>query len=73
MVPRLTSVPILLVSGSGKEYEERAQRRYYAACAGPATLWEIPEAGHLGGWAARREEYEMRVVDFSERALLDIR
>lgn len=71
LLPRLASLPILFVSGAGQDYERRAMRKYYAAAAGPATLWEIPEARHLGGWKARPDEYEARVVDFFDRALLD--
>jgi hypothetical protein len=36
----------------------------------PKTLWEIPEAEHVGGLAARPAEYERRVVAFFDRALL---
>ena len=35
----------------------------------PATLWEIPEAHHVGGLAARPAEYEQRVVGFFDREL----
>ena len=34
-----------------------------------AELYEIPEAGHTSGLAARPEEYEARVTSFLERAL----
>ena len=33
-------------------------------------LWKIPEARHVGGFQARPREYERRVIQFFERALL---
>ena len=46
-----------------------ALNRDYAAAAPNATLWEIPEAGHVGGLEARPDEYERRVVGFFNAAL----
>ena len=34
-----------------------------------ATLWEIPESGHVGGIKVRPAEYERRVVGFFDGAL----
>ena len=47
-----------------------AQPRFYAAAREPKALWEIPEAGHVGGIDARPQEYERRVVGFFDDALL---
>jgi pimeloyl-ACP methyl ester carboxylesterase len=69
-LPRIAPRPILLIAGAGQRTEQQRLQRFYAAAAGAATLWEIPEAGHLGGWAARPAEYEARVVAFFDRALL---
>ena len=33
------------------------------------SLWELPEAHHVGGLQARPEEYERRVVGFFDEAL----
>ena len=46
-------------------------KEYYHAAGEPKTLWEIPDARHVGGLAARPAEYERRVVGFFDRALLD--
>lgn len=43
---------------------------YHAAAAQPKQLWQIPEATHTGGIAARPTEYESRVVGFFHRHLL---
>ncbi|HET8953350.1 MAG TPA: CocE/NonD family hydrolase, partial [Solirubrobacteraceae bacterium] len=69
LVPRIAPRDVLLVaaprSGKGEELNENYRRG-----AGPhATLWEIPEAPHVGGLQARPREYEQRVVGFFDRAL----
>ena len=46
-------------------------REYFKAAGEPKTLWEIPEARHVGGLAARPAEYERRVVAFFDQALLN--
>lgn len=59
--------PLLLIgSGSEKEMIEH----HYDAAKEPKELWIIPEAGHIGGLAARPGEYETRVVNFFDHALL---
>jgi len=70
-LPRIAPRPILLISGAGSEYERRSQQMYYAAAAEPKTLWEVPEAHHLGAWHLHPKEYEERVVAFFNEALLD--
>jgi fermentation-respiration switch protein FrsA (DUF1100 family) len=67
---QITPRPILIISGAGQRYERRAMRKYYAAAGPPKTLWEIPEAGHAGCWAARPEAYADKIVDFFDQALL---
>jgi hypothetical protein len=34
------------------------------------SIWEIPEAQHMQGINTRPQEYEQRVVDFFDDALL---
>ena len=36
-----------------------------------AELWRVPGSTHVGGLRAASEEYERRVIDFFDRALLD--
>ena len=50
---------------------EVLNEEYFNAAGEPKTLWEIPDAEHVGGLAARPAEYERRVVGFFDRALLD--
>ena len=69
LVGRIAPRAVLLVlAGKGGGGEEL--NRTYAARAGAGTeLWEIPEAGHIGGIRARPAAYEQRVVAFLDRAL----
>jgi len=62
--------PVLLVTGTQNQGEARVLRGYAAAGGEHITLWEIPEAGHIGGWQVRRDEYAERVVAFFRQALL---
>ena len=55
--------------GMGGEVER--QPKYYAAAGQPKQLWKVPGADHTGGLKAQPAEYERRVVDFYDRALLD--
>ena len=59
----------LIYAGRGVDSEELNVHFYQAALA-PKTLWLIPEAGHVGGFEARPDEYERRVTGFFDRALL---
>jgi uncharacterized protein len=70
LTPRIAPRPILLIyAGKGGGGEE-LNPDYYEAASQPKSIWEIPEAGHAGGFQARPDEYEQRVVRFFDRALL---
>jgi len=62
--------PMLLIAAPNAPSGEKLNRGYAEAAGESATLWEIPEAGHVGGLEARPEEYERRVVGFFDEALL---
>jgi len=59
----------LIYAGRGVESEE-LNVDFYRAASAPKRLWLIPEAGHVGGFEARPDEYERRVTGFFDRALL---
>ncbi len=59
--------PLLLIAAPNSRNGETLNRGY--ARAAGATLWEIPEARHMGGIDARPREYERRVVGFFDAAL----
>jgi uncharacterized protein len=71
IVGRIGPRPVLLVAAPNSPNLEHVNRDYRRLIGASATLWELPEAGHTGGLAARPEEYERRVVEFFDSALLD--
>ncbi len=61
--------PLLLIAAPNAPNGEKLNRGYHAAAGANSTLWEIPESRHVGGLAARPEEYERRVVGFFDGEL----
>jgi uncharacterized protein len=61
--------PMLLIAAPLHGAGEKLNRGYAAAAGDSATLWEIPEADHMGGQESRPEEYERRVVGFFDENL----
>ena len=60
---------MLLIAAPNSPNGETLNRRYAKAAGDSATLWEIPEARHMGGQSARPQEYERRVVGFFDTGL----
>jgi uncharacterized protein len=69
LMPRIAPRPVLLISAGGDPDETPINRAYGEAAGPSAEFYEIPEAGHTSGLAARPAEYEARVTGFLERAL----
>jgi dienelactone hydrolase len=70
LVPRIAPRHVFFVyAGHGAGGEEFNPDLYDAAKA-PKAIWKIPEANHVGGYDARPHEYEQRIVDFFDNALL---
>ena len=61
--------PMLLIAAPNAPTGETLNRGYAKAAGESATLWEIPEADHMGGQESRPEEYERRVVGFFDEHL----
>jgi uncharacterized protein len=59
---------IYATDGTGGE-EHRANRAFHQAAGEPKAIWEIPEAGHVGGLEAHPHEYEQRVTRFFDHSL----
>jgi hypothetical protein len=70
LVGRIAPRPLLLIAAPNSKNGEDLNRVYYQAAGRPKTLWEIPESKHVGGLAARPDEYERRVTRFFDDALL---
>lgn len=62
---------IYAVPGIGEE--DIRQPTFYAAAGEPKTMWRVPDSEHTGGIEAQPAEYERRVIEFVDRALLDRR
>jgi uncharacterized protein len=70
LTPRIAPHPLFLIYAGRGSGGEEMNPDYYRAASQPKTIWEIPEAGHVGGLKARPDEYEQRVVRFFDRTLL---
>ncbi len=70
LVKRIAPRPLYLISAGRSSAGENLNHDYFRAASEPKTLWEIPEAHHVGGFAARPREYERRVIEFFDDALL---
>ena len=71
LVDRLAPRPLLLiyaVPGQGGEAE--LTETYYEAAGEPKDIWLVPGSGHTGGIEAQPAEYERRVIEFFDGALL---
>ena len=62
--------PVLLIHAGRGTGGEELTPVYYDEANAPKSIWRIEEAGHLGGLAARPREYERRVTQFFDRALV---
>jgi fermentation-respiration switch protein FrsA (DUF1100 family) len=71
LVAKVTPRPLLLMySGTGQGGEVQLNPEFYRAAGNPKTLWKIPGAGHASGIHAQPREYERRVIEFFDQALL---
>jgi fermentation-respiration switch protein FrsA (DUF1100 family) len=69
LVDRIAPRPVFLIYTPHGQGAETLNPTFYAAAREPKTLWEIPDASHTGGLAARPEEYERHVIAFFNRSL----
>ena len=68
-VTKLAPRPLFLIS-TGQDTELWQSEYYYSLALEPKMFWNIPEATHCGGLAARPQEYAERVGSFFDQALL---
>jgi pimeloyl-ACP methyl ester carboxylesterase len=69
-LPLIAPRSIMIIS-SGNETEWHRLEYLFDFAEEPKEFWVIPEAGHLGGWQARPEEYKTKIVDFFSLTLLE--
>jgi uncharacterized protein len=70
MIGRIAPRPVFIIWTPNGVDTEALNPEYFKAAGEPKALWEIPEAKHTGGLAARPAEYERRVIGFFDDALL---
>ena len=72
LVPEIAPRPALFIWAPDGGNIETMNPRYHRLAGPAAEIWEI-DAPHIEGITTHPEEYEQRVVDFLDRALLDAR
>ncbi len=71
-VARVSPTPLLLISTGGNLPVELGFNRIYAGAAHePYELWELPDVNHTAAIRERPNEYERRVIDLFDAALLE--
>ncbi len=70
IVGRIAPRPVFIIWAPHGVDTEALNPGYFDAAGEPKTLWEIPESKHVGGLSARPAEYERRVIEFFDDALL---
>jgi fermentation-respiration switch protein FrsA (DUF1100 family) len=73
LMSRTPPRPVLLIQAETGQGGEELASLYAAAAGGTAELWRVPGSTHVGGLDAAPDEYEQRVIDFFDRALLGSR
>ncbi|MBE2197673.1 MAG: alpha/beta fold hydrolase [Anaerolinea sp.] len=68
-VTQIAPRPLLIIS-AGTGFEQRQGDYIFSFAQEPKTVWNIPEATHCSGPTTRQQEYEERVLEFFDQALL---
>jgi dienelactone hydrolase len=69
LIPRIAPRPVFLINAAHGEVDDKTPE-YYRAAGAPKQTWAVPAGGHTQGLSARPKQYERRVIDFFNRALL---
>jgi fermentation-respiration switch protein FrsA (DUF1100 family) len=70
LAARVSPTPLLFVAAGGLPGEIPMSRVYADAAEEPVELWALPEAGHTDAIHDEDEDYERRVVEHFDAALL---
>jgi hypothetical protein len=68
---KVSPTPLFLIATGSLPIELIANKRYAEAAKEPVELWELPDVTHTNGIDEVAEEYERRVIDQLDSALLD--
>jgi hypothetical protein len=70
LAPRIGPRPVLLIWAPNGGNAETLNPTYRDLIGPSASIWSIPDAQHVDGIKEHPEEYERRVIEFFDRALL---
>ena len=70
LIGRIAPRPVLLIYAENGVGGEELNSVFHKEAGATAELWRVLGSSHLGGIDAQPEEYERRVTDFFDRALL---
>jgi uncharacterized protein len=70
-VPEISGAVFFIYGENGQPDEKPANEGFYRVAKGAKQIWEVPGSGHMGGIDAQPAEYERRVIEFFDRALID--
>ena len=71
-MPRIGPRPVLFIwAPDGGNATEVLTPDYHELAGPTASLWAVQDAPHIKGMQTEPEEYERRIVDFFDKALLD--
>lgn len=71
-IHRISPRPVMLISAENGSFGEKISNKiYYEAALEPKIFWEIPDTNHTNGILSKPEEYESKVVEFFNSALLN--
>jgi dienelactone hydrolase len=68
---KVSPTPLFLIATGSLPVELIANKRYAEAAKEPVELWELPDVTHTNGIDEVADEYERRVIDQLDSALLD--
>jgi uncharacterized protein len=71
LVPRIAPRPVLFIWAPNGDNREGLNPTYQELVGSSAEIWAIPDTEHVKGFRDHPDEYESRVIDFLDRALLD--
>lgn len=70
-VKRIAPRPLLLIAGEVSNWEPELAAKYAASAGDAAEVWVVPNTGHIAGIHTAPEEYETRVINFLNAALVE--
>jgi hypothetical protein len=70
LAAEVSPTALLLIAGGSIPMEIYANERYAAAAQEPVELWSLPEVAHTKAIEEVAAEYEQRVIDHLDAALL---